>query len=121
MRKLKAFLVGLLAFVLTSLGFTPLLGIVAGVLVGIRMNTALGEGYPAQRARWWVENFFVTGFCCALVWIVSLVIVGGAVALAGPAGGILVLGAIAAAVYTGIATWRENPAPAEPQSQSAGT
>jgi hypothetical protein len=110
--KFKAILVGFLAFLVTSLGFTPLLGIPAGVIVGRKMNVALGSGYEAENARWWVENFFVTGFCCGLVWVVSLVVVGGVVMLVGPVGGIVALGAIAAVVYTGIMTWRESQPPA---------
>ena len=114
MRTFKSILAGLGTFLLVSLGFTPLLGIVAGVIVGRRTRTALGTGYPAVRARWWIENFFITGFCCSMIWVIGLVITAGAAAVIGPAGAILVIAALVAVVFTGIYTWRESPAPAEP-------
>jgi len=117
---LKVVLVAFLAFILTSLGFTPILGIVAAIFVGIKLNTARGDGYEAVRAKWWVDNFFVTGFCCALIWVVGLVITAGAVAMAGPAGGIVFLIAVGAVVYTGMTTWRESPPPAEPDIAMPG-
>jgi apolipoprotein N-acyltransferase len=114
MRNLKTILIGLAAFVLTSIGFTPVLGIVAGVLVGRKASVAQGSGPRAEHARWWIDNFFVTGFCCAMVWVVCLVVVGGVASAVGPAGGVLLIPAIAAAFFTARSTWRESLPPAGP-------
>jgi hypothetical protein len=73
-----------------------------------------GVGPRAEHARWWIDNFFVTGFCCAMVWVVCLVVVGGVASAVGPAGGVLLIPAIAAAFFTARSTWRESLPPAGP-------
>ncbi len=111
MRLLRSIAVGCGTFLLFSVFFTPIGGLVAGVIVGRQSHVGRGDGTDAERARWFVGNFMVTGVCAGAVFLICLGISAALSALTPIVGAVGVLGAIGAAVYTWVTTWQESEAP----------
>jgi hypothetical protein len=84
--------------------FTPIGGLVAGVIVGRQSHVGRGDGNDAERARWFVGNFMVTGVCAVAVFLICLGISAALSGLTPILGAVGVLGAIGAAVYTWVTT-----------------
>jgi hypothetical protein len=110
MRLLRSIAVGCGTLLLFSVFFTPIGGLVAGVIVARQSHVGRGDGTDAS-ARWFVGNFMVTGVCAGAVFLICLGISAALSALTPIRGAVGVLGAIGVAVYAWVTTWQESEAP----------